>query len=121
MTIALQTLGVAFAAFCVWLAVRIVNRRERWAKWRLSVVVALPVLYLASFGPACWLRGRDLMSWERFALCYRPIIFADQAGPMNEAVLEIAMWCGGGEAASSVVEIRIVEKYYGTGAAETWH
>jgi hypothetical protein len=23
---------VAFAAFCVWLGVRIVNRRERWAK-----------------------------------------------------------------------------------------
>jgi len=25
-------IGIAFAAFCVWLAVRIVNRRERWAK-----------------------------------------------------------------------------------------
>ncbi len=25
--------AVAFAAFCVWLAVRLVNRRERWTKW----------------------------------------------------------------------------------------
>jgi hypothetical protein len=26
----LSILSVAFAAFCVWLIVRIVNRRERW-------------------------------------------------------------------------------------------
>ena len=31
MTILLSTLAVAFAAFCVWLTVLIVNRRERWA------------------------------------------------------------------------------------------
>jgi hypothetical protein len=46
-TILLSTLAVAFAAFCVWLTVRIVNRRERWAKWTLAVVVGLPVLYVA--------------------------------------------------------------------------
>jgi hypothetical protein len=27
----LSALGMAFAAFAVWLTVRIVNRRERWA------------------------------------------------------------------------------------------
>jgi hypothetical protein len=31
MTILLPALAVAFAAFCVWPAVRVVNRRERWA------------------------------------------------------------------------------------------
>jgi hypothetical protein len=36
--------------------VRIVNRRERWAKWTLlGAVVGAPVLYVLSFGPACWL------------------------------------------------------------------
>ena len=54
MTILLSTLGVAFAAFCVWLGVRIFNRRERWAKWTLAVVIGVPLLYVASFGPACW-------------------------------------------------------------------
>jgi hypothetical protein len=49
MTIALPALAVAFAAFCVWLAVRIVNRRERWAKWTLAVVL----LYAAYFA-ACY-------------------------------------------------------------------
>ncbi|MBI3865241.1 MAG: hypothetical protein HY290_25480 [Planctomycetia bacterium] len=43
-----------FAALCIWLTVRIVNRRERWAKWTQAVVVGIPVLYVLSFGPACW-------------------------------------------------------------------
>jgi len=54
MSIILPALAVAFAAFCVWLGVRIFNRRERWAKWTLAAVVGLPLLYVASFGPACW-------------------------------------------------------------------
>lgn len=45
-----STLAVAFAAFCVWLTVRIVNRRERWAKWVLvSLALAVFVLYPLSF------------------------------------------------------------------------
>src|SRR5438045_2779984 len=61
MAIVLSVLGVAFAAFCVWLGVRIVNRRERWAKWTaMAVVAALPILYLASFGPACWWMARTV-------------------------------------------------------------
>jgi hypothetical protein len=50
MAIALLIFGVAFAAFCVWLTVRIVNRRERWAKWTAAGVV-LFVLYPLSVGP----------------------------------------------------------------------
>lgn len=46
--------AVIFTAFCIWLTVRILNRRERWAKWTLAGVVSVPVLYVASFGPACW-------------------------------------------------------------------
>jgi hypothetical protein len=53
MTILLPALSVAFAAFCVWLTVRIVNRRERWAKWTLAgLLIGLPVFYVASFGVA---------------------------------------------------------------------
>jgi len=54
MSTALSIIEVAFAAFCVWLAVRIVNRKERWAKWMLATTIGLPVLYVASIGPACW-------------------------------------------------------------------
>ena len=50
MTMLLSTLAVAFAAFCVWLGVRVVNRRERWAKsTAAAVVVLLPVTYGAAY------------------------------------------------------------------------
>lgn len=58
MTILLRTLAVTFAGSCVWLTVRIVNRKERWAKWTLAAAVGLPVLYIASFGPWCWAFSR---------------------------------------------------------------
>jgi hypothetical protein len=50
--------GVAFAAFVVWLTVRIVNRRERWAKRMLAIAAALSALYALSFGPVCWISSR---------------------------------------------------------------
>jgi hypothetical protein len=43
--------GAAFAASCIWLTVRIVNRRERWAKWTAVALVLAPVLYVVSSGP----------------------------------------------------------------------
>src|SRR5579863_4997533 len=55
MNILLAVLAAPFAAICVWLMVRIVNRRERWAKWTLVAALAIPLLYVASFGPACWI------------------------------------------------------------------
>ena len=55
MSIILSAFAVAFAAFSVWLIVRVINRRDRWAKRTLvALVAALPILYLASFGPVCW-------------------------------------------------------------------
>jgi len=46
MALAPSIIGITFAAFCLWLSVRIVNRRERWAKWTAAVVVlTVVVLY----------------------------------------------------------------------------
>jgi len=62
MTIVLTLFGVAFAAFCVWLTIRIVNRRERWAKWTAAgLLIGLPLLYVGSFGPACWIAAAPRM------------------------------------------------------------
>jgi hypothetical protein len=73
--------GVVFAAVCIWLGVRIVNRRERWAKWMLAGVVGLPMLYVLSFGPACWIASRI---WVGFALVpYRPIAWATDHDLVN--------------------------------------
>lgn len=42
--------GVALAALCVWLTVRIVNRRERWAIRLAAVIATVLVLFLGWAG-----------------------------------------------------------------------
>jgi multisubunit Na+/H+ antiporter MnhE subunit len=37
-------IGAAFAAFVVWLTMRIVSRREMWAKWTAALLVAMLLL-----------------------------------------------------------------------------
>jgi hypothetical protein len=74
MTILLPVLATAFAAVCVWLAVRIVNRRERWAKWTLAAVVALPAIYVSSFWPACRLITRVILPANAALPIYRPLL-----------------------------------------------
>jgi hypothetical protein len=70
MTILLPTLAGSLAAFCVWLAVRIVNRRERWTRWTALAMVAAPALYLAGFGPACWVSSRANMGASVVSTAY---------------------------------------------------
>jgi hypothetical protein len=78
-----MVIGAAFAALCIWLTVRIINRRERWAKWTLAAaVIGLPMLYVASFGPACWLTKRDPTTFDRKAPSfYWPVGWACVNGP----------------------------------------
>ena len=75
------------AAFSVWLTVRIVNRRERWTKWTLAAVVALPVLYVASFGPACWLVSRMEDSDSELPVVYTPLGWLCWKSPLVKTVL----------------------------------
>jgi hypothetical protein len=99
MTMLFHTLAVAFAAFCVWLGVRIINRRERWAKRTLMAAVGLPVLYGLSFGPACWWfstpSSRQFEALERCGVdvpCaprqYWPIgwLAKEMPGPIRDAI-----------------------------------
>jgi hypothetical protein len=88
MAIALVVLGVSYAALCIWLTVRIVNRRERWAKWTLAgTVIGVPALYLLSFGPACWISVRfvhpDYFKSVDAAIndFYYPVFLAMDDGP----------------------------------------
>jgi hypothetical protein len=75
MTIMLPVLAVAFSAFYVWLTVRIVNRRERWAKWA-AVGVGIPVIYVLGIGPVAWF-ARDAWpgDWrnEMYRISYYPL------------------------------------------------
>jgi hypothetical protein len=73
MSILFSALAVAFAAVCIWLAVRIINRRERWAKRALATLVLLPAIYVSSFGPACWLNEREVLAHRDLEQAYWPI------------------------------------------------
>jgi hypothetical protein len=44
------------------------------AFWATVVVVCLPLLYVLSFGPACWLVDRGWLSARRASQVFRPII-----------------------------------------------
>jgi len=90
MTFLIPTLVVVFAAFCVWLTVRIVNRKEGWVKWMLATVIGLPVLYVASFGPACWIVSRQGTEEGRIPRIYWPIGAAALRAP--NFVLSSHVW-----------------------------
>ena len=82
MGLLIPMLAIAIAAVCVWLGVRIVNRRERWAI-RLAVATGagLPFIYLLSFGPACWIASR-CDSTKDVSVIYRPFGLTLAHGPI---------------------------------------
>jgi hypothetical protein len=77
----LGSLGICVSAFCFWLVIRIINRRERWAKRVLTTTLVLPVLYVAGFGPAAWLASWELAPKGLVAWVYFPIFRIAFDGP----------------------------------------
>ncbi len=88
----LPFLGAAFAAFIIWLAVRIVNRRERWAK-RTAMAFIILAMYPLTYGPACWLLSRSLLPRKPTIYVYMPLIFVEIEGP--EPMKSILEWYHG--------------------------
>src|ERR1700730_11269327 len=74
MRIAIGTLGVALVAFCVWLVVRVFNRRERWAQRMLATAVGLPMLYALSFGAVWLLTDWGFIYSARVCSTYDPLL-----------------------------------------------
>jgi hypothetical protein len=94
MTIALSIVGNGFAAFCVWLTVRVINRRERWARMAALFLVTL-LVYPLSFGPVCWLTTNDQSNafgvvFRRAPNFYMPLGWFVNNGP--RAVYSMAEW-----------------------------
>jgi hypothetical protein len=58
---AIAAIGVALAAFCIWLTVRIINRGEAWAKRLLTSLIVVLVIYPATTGPLVCLDAHDLL------------------------------------------------------------
>src|SRR5262245_31005029 len=84
MATAFAMFGIAFAGFCVWLTVRIVNRRERWAKRTavsLITVLVATFLYVLSSGPAIYLAQKYCSSGRGVSRAYRPVFLILVHGP----------------------------------------
>jgi hypothetical protein len=52
------------------------HRKPGVAYWATVVVVCLPLLYVLSFGPACWISSRTGMGVYKLPTLYRPILYA---------------------------------------------
>ncbi len=57
------------------------RKRPIWP-WIVALLIGLPMLYVASFGPACWLADRDVVDFtsvlRAYPLLYRSIWQKDE-------------------------------------------
>jgi hypothetical protein len=92
MAVALSVFGVAFAAFCVWLAVRMVNRGRKPGRafWAAALVVGL-MLYVASIGPAYRAMCEGRISMEVYRFVYRPVWLCPQS--LHDTIKLYCIWC----------------------------
>ena len=74
--------STAVTAFCIWLVLRICNRREKWAK-RLAIWAAAVVLagYPLSVGPACWISSHTGRGAGNVSRLFQPIFSIWWNGP----------------------------------------
>jgi hypothetical protein len=56
------------------------ERKPLWP-WIVALLIGLPVVYVASFGPACKLVRRDVLRGGDVAHFYRPIVENASTGP----------------------------------------
>ncbi len=91
MVFTLPALGVSFAAFCIWVIIRIVNRREKSRRMIWGTVLATSVLltYPLSFGPACRLVEEGVMPYSHLETAYQPCI---QLAIHGAPVLDGPLW-----------------------------
>jgi hypothetical protein len=115
--------GMAYLAVVLWLAMRVINRRDRWAVWTVAAVIGVPFAYVVSFGPACWIASRTKS--ETLPRCYLPVLYAGMLSD-SVTVLELAGWYAGlGMARTGAVNFPLVDADDATGyciynsAAET--
>ena len=51
------------------------HKKPVWP-WIVALLIGLPVLYVASFGPACWLVERRILPPRATGIVFRPLLVA---------------------------------------------
>jgi hypothetical protein len=57
------------------------RKKPGLAFWATVVVVGLPLLYVLSFGPACWITSRCSLPGDWLFVVYAPMIWPLNNGP----------------------------------------
>jgi hypothetical protein len=70
------------------------NRRALWPVVT-AVLIGLPLLYVASFGPACWLSFKEKVPSSVVAVIYRPLLLTTRGEGWGYVALDkYAGLCG---------------------------
>lgn len=72
------------------------RRKPGVAFWATVAVVGLPLLYVASFGPACWLARMEVVSVTSVAHAYSPLVKVVDSLPDRSRVRHVAEQCAVG-------------------------
>jgi hypothetical protein len=70
---------------------------DRWKPvwpWISALLIGLPLLYVASFGPACWITSRTGTGMQVVSPFYRPVIRAmfRGPGPLREPLFQYSLF-----------------------------
>jgi hypothetical protein len=88
MHIILPALSVSTAAFFIWLTIRIVNRRDRWAKWAAAGLILLVVAaYPLSMGPVLVFAPDLRIRADDFSRFYYPIYWVSYRSKIVDEVV----------------------------------
>lgn len=99
MALALSIFGIAFAASCIWLTVRIFNRGDRWAMRTLAAaLMMLPLVYVVTFGLWCranragpgQIKAAAANVWPYHCMWW---LFDNGPGPVQSAIRAYVEWC----------------------------
>ncbi len=63
------------------------DRKKLLNPWIVGVLIGLPVLYVASFGPACWVTSRTGAGAALLPSAYRPVTWIWERSPTPVAGL----------------------------------
>jgi hypothetical protein len=75
------------------------ERKPVWP-WIVALLIGLPVLYVASFGPACALVGQGVLPRTLLDTMFAPCLDVafDGPDPIRKMVCDWTSLCGGGQA-----------------------
>jgi len=83
------------------------ERKKALWPWFAALLIGLPVLYVASFGPACWVADHHEPAWKPVWEIYYPLAAVAERGPvlLSRTLMDYGTW--GSEAGIIPISIEL--------------